>query len=589
MTEQDKTRDIGSVPRFTQTPISRRRLISDGTRLAGSAAALCLVPRAAVGRADATTNANTPSVDGAPSVLASDYNAVVETTAGKIRGFSRSGIHTFKGVPYAGPTAGSARFMPPAKPVPWTGVRSSMAYGFVCPQEPRRGWARDELAWLFDWDDGRPGEDCLHLNIWTPGLNDGRKRPVMVWLHGGGYTAGSSQEQPGYNGENLSRRGNVVVISLNHRIGVLGFLNLAEFGEKYASSANVGMLDVVSALEWVRDNVASFGGDPGNVTIFGQSGGGGKVGVIMAMPAAEGLFHKAVVQSGSLMRQLTPDQSTRLTAAVLAELQLNGSQSSSQSDRLLELPVERLVAAGVAAVRKVAPKIGPEKASILDWIGWQPTVDGKILPAHSFDPVAPWISADVPLMIGSCLNEFTMSILNPKLESLTDEELQARVAGKYGGGENSAHIIEVFRRGHPGATPVVLWELITNDFRRLAVTQARRKAAQNAAPAYLYSFAWRSPVLDGRFRSFHCLDIPFVFYNTDVHASMTGGGADARELSAKVSNAWINFARSGNPNHNGIPKWPAFEPNHGATMIFDKVCEARDAPDSEEMRVMVES
>jgi para-nitrobenzyl esterase len=522
-------------------------------------------------------------------VLASDYNAVVETTAGKIRGFSRSGIHTFKGVPYAGPTAGSARFMPPAKPVPWTGVRSSMAYGFVCPQEPRRGWARDELAWLFDWDDGRPGEDCLHLNIWTPGLNDGRKRPVMVWLHGGGYTAGSSQEQPGYNGENLSRRGDVVVVSLNHRIGVLGFLNLAEFGEKYASSANVGMLDVVSALEWVRDNVASFGGDPGNVTIFGQSGGGGKVGVIMAMPAAEGLFHKAVVQSGSLMRQLTPDQSTRLTAAVLAELQLNGSQSSSQSDRLLELPVERLVAAGVAAVKKVAPKIPPEKASILDWIGWQPTVDGKILPVHSFDPVAPAISADVPLMIGSCLNEFTMSILNPKLESLTDEELQARVAGKYGGGENSAHIIEVFRRGHPGATPVVLWELITNDFRRLAVTQARRKAAQNAAPAYLYSFAWRSPVLDGRFRSFHCLDIPFVFYNTDVHASMTGGGADARELSTKVSNAWINFARSGNPNHNGIPKWPAFEPNHGATMIFDKVCEARDAPDSEEMRVMVES
>ena len=589
MTEQDKTRDIGSVPRFTQTPISRRRLISDGTRLAGSAAALCLVPRAAVGRADATTNANTPSVDGAPSVLASDYNAVVETTAGKIRGFSRSGIHTFKGVPYAGPTAGRARFMPPSKPVPWTGVRSSMAYGFVCPQEPRRGWARDELAWLFDWDDGRPGEDCLHLNIWTPGLNDGRKRPVMVWLHGGGYTAGSSQEQPGYNGENLSRRGDVVVVSLNHRIGVLGFLNLAEFGEKYASSANVGMLDVVSALEWVRDNVASFGGDPGNVTIFGQSGGGGKVGVIMAMPAAEGLFHKAVVQSGSLMRQLTPDQSTRLTAAVLAELQLNGSQSSSQSDRLLELPVERLVAAGVAAVRKVAPKIPPEKASILDWIGWQPTVDGKILPVHSFDPVAPAISADVPLMIGSCLNEFTMSILNPKLESLTDEELQARVAGKYGGGENSAHIIEVFRRGHPGATPVVLWELITNDFRRLAVTQARRKAAQNAAPAYLYSFAWRSPVLDGRFRSFHCLDIPFVFYNTDVHASMTGGGADARELSTKVSNAWINFARSGNPNHNGIPKWPAFEPNHGATMIFDKVCEARDAPDSEEMRVMVES
>ena len=290
----------------------------------------------------------------------------------------------------------------------------------------------------------------------------------------------------------------------------------------------------------------------------------------------------------ALRGMLWPDNRWALTAAVLAELQLNGSLSSTQSDQLVELTVERLVAAGVTAVKKVAPKIPPGKASILDWIGWQPTVDGKILPAHSFDPVAPAISAEVPMMIGSCLNEFTMSILNPKLESLTDEDLQTRVAAKYGAGENSAHIIEVFRRGHPGATPVVLWELITNDFRRLAVTQAQRKAAQKAAPVYLYSFAWQSPVLDGRFRSFHCLEIPFVFYNTDVHASMTGGGADARELSAKVSDAWIRFARSGDPNHSGIPKWLRFDANHGATMIFDKVCEARNAPDREELRVMAE-
>jgi para-nitrobenzyl esterase len=226
------------------------------------------------------------------SVVTTPASAIVETAAGKVRGYVRNGIVTFKGIPYAASTAGEARFLPPAPITPWTHVRASMSYGPVCPQPVRGGWASDRLAFLYDWDDGYAGEDCLRLNVWTPAVNDRGKRPVMVWLHGGGYEAGSSQELPSYDGENLSRRGDVVVVSLNHRLNVFGFLDMAAVGgEKYARSVNVGMLDIVSALQWVRDNVGRFGGDPANVTVFGQSGGGAKVSTLMAMPAAKGLFH----------------------------------------------------------------------------------------------------------------------------------------------------------------------------------------------------------------------------------------------------------------------------------------------------------
>ncbi len=566
----------------TRISTSRRSLVKGAVALVGSTAASTLRPAMSMPGMGASALTNTPSQACEATIVASEANAVVETLAGKVRGFTRNGIYTFKGIPYAAPTGGSARFLPPAKPQPWPGVRSSMAYGYVCPQEPRLGWFSDELAWLFDWDDGRPGEDCLRLNIWTPGVNDGAKRPVMVWVHGGGYQAGSSQEQPGYYGENLSRRGDVVVVSVNHRLGVLGFLNLAEYGEKYASSANVGMLDLVAALEWVRDNITNFGGDAGNVTIFGQSGGGGKVGVLMAMPAAQGLFHRAVVQSGSLLRQFTPEVSSRVTAAVLAELELN----PSQIDQLHTMPVDRLIGAGVAGLKKVAPPFRPEKWNILDWIGWQPTVDGKVLPSHSFDPAAPAISANVPLLVGTCLNEFTASILNPQLEQLTEDGLKMRVNAMFG--QKGGRILAAFREGHPNARPVVLWELITNVFRPLAVKQADRKTALGAAPAYIYIFAWQSPVLDGRYRSFHCLDIPFVFYNTDVYATMTGGGAEPRRLAEKVSDAWINFARQGDPSHKGLPRWQAFTSDHGATMIFDKQCEVKYAPDRAELEALAQ-
>ncbi|MGH9720016.1 MAG: carboxylesterase/lipase family protein, partial [Bryobacteraceae bacterium] len=324
---------------------------------------------------------------GQAAIIASASNAVVDTTAGRVRGYTRNGIFTFKGIPYAGPTGGSARFLPPTKPKPWTGMRSSMSYGPVCPQAPFAFFsADDENAFLFELDNGQQNEDCLRVNIWTPGITNTRKRPVMVWIHGGSYLAGSGHHLNAYDGENLSRRGDVVVVSLNHRLNVLGYANLAEYGEKYASSANVGQLDLVEALEWIRDNIANFGGDAGNVTIFGQSGGGLKIGALMAMPAAKGLFHRAIIQSGSGprgtgLREATPDSTGRLASALLSELGL----SRSQVDELQNVPVSRLMEAQVRARARAAsqgsvPDRGP---------AWRPTVDGKILPNHPFDPVAP--------------------------------------------------------------------------------------------------------------------------------------------------------------------------------------------------------
>jgi len=519
-------------------------------------------------------------------LLARDGEAIVATRAGRVAGYVRDAIYTFKGVPYADDTAGANRFMPPAKPKSWAGVRSSRQYGYVAPQGPRGGWANDEEAFMFAWDDGVQAEDCLRVNVWTPGINDHKKRPVMFWLHGGGYTAGSGQELRSYDGENLARRGDVVVVSLNHRLNVLGYLDLSGYGDQFAASGNLGMLDIVAALEWVRDNIENFGGDPGSVTIFGQSGGGGKVSALMAMPAAKGLFHRAIVESGSLLRGISQENAQKLADAIVGELGL-GKDSVA---KIQSLPFQQLLNAAQKVLNERRPKMPggiPNFRRISDSLGFGPVVDGRTLPTHPFDPQAPSISADIPMIIGTTLNEFVTAINHPEFEAMSDEILQSRVRELYG--EKASTVIAAFRDRTPQAKPFDLWSHIASaGVRESAIRQAKLKAAQGGAPAYLYWFTWKTPILSGRPRAFHCSEIAFVFDNTDRCETMTGGTAEARALAGKMCDAWIQFARTGNPNHAHLPRWPAFSAAQ-PTMIFDNVPSVAMNPDGAEQRSIAES
>jgi para-nitrobenzyl esterase len=557
-----------------QNPTRRAAIKTAATLLGAGAVSTATILSPAP--AKATSASANPAPPPTTPIIANDSNAIVDTTSGKVRGYTSSGILTFKGIPYAEPTEGKLRFLPPVKRKPWTGVRSSMQFGYVCPQGPRAGWAFDENAWMFSWDDGIPNEDCLRINLWTP-ASDNKKRPVMVWLHGGGFQAGSGQELKSYDGERLSRRGDVVVVSLNHRIGVLGHLNLAAYGDQYAASANLGQLDLVAALEWVRDNISNFGGDPGNVTIFGQSGGGGKVSTLMAMPSAKGLFHRAIVQSGSMDRGATVEHSSQVAAELLDELGLNKSQVA----QLHELTSQKLVDAGLAIQRK-HPRNGlPDVRKMADLLLWAPVVDGTVLPRHPFAPDGPPISAQVPMMVGTVLNEFLNGIDHPEYESMTDAEVKERVTKMFG--DKSTKVIEAFRQAHPKEKPFdILSRIAAANVRQGAVTQCERKAAQSAAPAYLYWFTWKTPLLDARPRAFHCAELAFCFDNTARCENMTGDSPEARKLAAQVSEAWIHFARTGNPNHAGIPTWPAFTADKCETMIFDGPCEMKLNPDTAE-------
>lgn len=552
-------------------------------KLATGMGATALLPRQLVAAEASVTATAKPATAG--SIVASDSAAIAKTTCGRVRGFIHREIFVFRGIPYGAPTSGAGRFLAPAKPASWTGVRSALAWGFASPQIPAEHWDKDEVAFVYEWNPGAQGEDCLRLNIWTPGL-DNCKRAVMVWLHGGGFSVGSGNEMNVYDGENLARH-DVVIVSLNHRLGAVGFLDLSSLGgEKFAASGNAGLLDIIAALEWVRDNIAHFGGDPANVTIFGQSGGGGKVNALLAMPKAKGLFHKAIVQSGSMRRMLTPGFSAKLAEAVLKE----AGASKTRLKDLQDMPFSRLVMAAEVAAKKVYP--AGDYSKPIDFSrhcevnAWGPTVEGRLLPEHPFWTASPAASAGVPLIVGTTLTEFAVGYMDPDFEKLTFAELRRRIV-KGHGSTDGQRIYDAFRRGHPDATAAKLYAIwFSAGTRHAAVRQATLKAAQGGAPAYLYWFAWDSPVLDDRLHSFHCSDLPFVFDNSDRCDHMTGGGPEACALANRISSAWVQFARTGNPNHSGLPAWPAFDAGKRSTMIFDNTCAAKDDPDGDELKAL---
>ncbi len=506
-------------------------------------------------------------------IQAGIHEATTDTTCGKVSGYLDRGVAVFKGIPYGADTSGDKRFKRPGPPKPWPGTRSCRAFGPQAPQTPRSIWDNDEEGFLFQWDFGRNSEDCLRLNVWTPGL-DGKKRPVMFWIHGGGYAVGSGNELRMFDGVNMATRGDVVLITINHRLNVLGYLNLAAYGDGYAESANAGMLDIEQALMWVRDNIGNFGGDSNNVTIFGQSGGGGKVCTLMAMPSAQGLFHKAIVESGPTLTVGSEENSKELAGKVLENLGL----SPSQALKLEEIPYIELERAASKAIPPMNPVAFLDFRTLSRRLGLGPVMEGRVVVQHPFDPAPPASASSIPLLIGSTLNEFTNGINHPDAFDMTADQLRSKADASLPG--HGGEVISSYRAMYPNANPFQLWSIIaTSRVRGATLLLAERKAA-HSAPVYCYQFDWQTPVLDGRPMAFHCSEMPFVFDNPDLCEHMTGGGEAARALASRVSTAWMNFARTGDPNHSGIPTWKRFNAADKTTMIFDDRCEAKDNLDT---------
>jgi len=486
---------------------------------------------------------------------------IAETQSGRVRGMDVAGIKTFRGIRYGADTSGANRFMPPVKPQKWSDVYDAFAYGPAAPQSP--GNPTNEYTQVVEWDahvKSGISEDCLRLNVWTPALNDGGRRPVLVYLHGGGFTNGSGGYP--FDGDPLARLGNAVVVTVNHRLGPFGFLDLGKqaAGGKFAKAGVVGMLDLVAALEWVRDNIANFGGDPGNVMIFGQSGGGGKVSNLMVMPAAKGLFHKAAVQSGSTITLRNGDPSGERAAPLLAELKIG----KDNLDELQKVPWNAIIEAQANR-------------------GFGPSVDGDIIPKSPFDPAAPEVSADVPMIVGYTRED--AGIRNLSDSPLTEDGLKQWVQESYR--QNGTQLLTAYRKAYPDATPIQIQSRIRTDANtgKRATTMVERKSAQGKGRAYLYVMAWPSPAFEGRFGAVHGVDLGLVFGNP--RNPIAGNTPEARKIANIVGSTIVAFAKTGDPNCDKIPRWAAYDREKRATMIFDNECRVENDP-TRELRLLWE-
>jgi para-nitrobenzyl esterase len=493
---------------------------------------------------------------------------VVSTSYGMLQGTADGGVTVFRGVPYAKPPLGPLRFRPPEKPEPWSGVRDATRFGPVAPQ------AKSPIGDLLGVTVDGADEDCLTLNVWTPAA-DGGRRPVMLWLHGGAFVIGAGS-QALYNGATLARRGDVVVVTINYRLGLLGFLRGKEVcGDALDSTGNEAILDQVAALEWVHDEIAAFGGDPENVTVFGESAGSISVGALLVMPRARGLFHRAIMQSGSLDLFTTPEKAAGVARAILADLGL----SPDEAGRLRELPVDELLAAQNRAT--------PRSAGV----AYAPVADGDLIPDAPFDAITAGAAAGVPLLIGSNLDELKLyRFMDPALESLDEAGLRVRCEAAVPGAgpdgvPHAERLIETYRRARAArgqsTTPQDLWFAIGTDqiFRSGAMRLAELQAARSPQ-TFAYLFTWQSQGIGGVLGAGHALDLPFVFGALDDPGlgRLVGDTPAARALSERMQDAWIAFARTGNPATERLPAWPAYEPSHRATMLFGEEVAVVDAP-----------
>ena len=517
-----------------------------------------------------------------PGNCSTPRSAVAKTQYGKVRGFLADGVFTFKGVPYGQTTAGENRWLPAKAPAPWTGEYPALVYGANCPQT-LHPWTSIEQTFLFDWDDGWQSEDMLKLNIWTPSLSG--KRPVMLYLHGGGFSFGSSYELPSHDGAQMARHHDVVQVSVNHRLNILGFFDVSEIGgAAYEDSVNVGMTDLIAALRWVRENIENFGGDPDRVMIYGQSGGGSKVTTLMGMPSASGLFHRASAQSGGGGNIPTRDQQRELARSVMKDLGL----ASNDIQSLQKMEWSKLFAAGNAAAAKINPHGAPRGpgAPGTPRVGWSPSVDGKVTTMRSFFDAAPELSKHVPMLMGSVSEEGNQMSSSP-----TEREWHANLAKTYGE-EKATAIIAALKKAYPEKKIQTLSYICSGrpglnglSMRNNVVKMAKLKHDLHAAPAYAYYFTWQTPILDGVPGAWHTAELQFCFDNTKRCEQGTGNTPEAQILAKKMASSWAAFAATGKPSIPGIA-WEPSDPETNKTMRWDNDCRMVNDPEGEARKII---
>jgi para-nitrobenzyl esterase len=515
-----------------------------------------------------------------PGNCATPRSAVANTQYGKVRGFVDGGVYTFKGIPYGQNTGGENRWLPAKPPKPWKDEYPALIYGANCPQN-LHNYTAIEQSFLQDWDDGYMSEDMLKLNIWTPSLTG--KRAVMVYFHGGGFSFGSSYELPSHEGAQMARHHDVVQVSVNHRLNALGFFDVSEVGgSAYEDSVNVGMTDLVASLQWVRENISNFGGDPDTIMIYGQSGGGSKVTCLLGMPAAQGLIHRASVQSGGGGNIPSGEQSKEFSRQVLKELGVSPNDMTA----LQKMEWSRLFAAGNAVMAKMNPPLrglgGPGSSpSAAPRVGWSPTVDGRVVTVRSFYDTAPLLSKSVPMLIGNVSEEGMRYSSNP-----TEAEWHATLSTALGEAKAAA-LIAAMKKAHPEKSIRTLSYGVQGMSARNNVQRmVKLKCELGGAPVYQYYFTWQSPMLDGVAGAWHTAELAFCFDNTKRCEQGTGNTPEAQVLAKKMGNAWANFARTGNPSQPGL-QWTPSDSTRCQTMVFDDRCRMVDDPDGDVRRILL--